>query len=64
MFASGAIFLFPDIRDLCILGVQGKLLVEGRMSTVRRSARGHGCTVCQQTGQARRLLSDPDAACQ
>jgi hypothetical protein len=38
MFAVGAIFLCPDIRDLCILGVQGKLLVEGMMSTVRRSA--------------------------
>jgi hypothetical protein len=41
MFASGAIFLCLDIRDLCILGVQGKLLVEGMMSTVRRSARAH-----------------------
>jgi hypothetical protein len=29
MFAAGAIFLCPDIRDLRILGVQGKLLVEG-----------------------------------
>jgi hypothetical protein len=38
MFAAGAIFLCPDARDLRILGVQGKLLVEGMMSIVRRSA--------------------------
>jgi hypothetical protein len=41
MFAAGAIFLCPDARDLRILGVQGKLLVEGVMSTVHRSARAH-----------------------
>jgi hypothetical protein len=41
MFAAGAIFLYPDARDLRILGVQGKLLVEGMMSTVHRSARAH-----------------------
>jgi hypothetical protein len=45
MFAAGAIFLCPDARDLRILGVQGKLLVEGVMSTVRRSSRVH----CSQT---------------
>jgi hypothetical protein len=33
MFAAGAIFLFPDARDLRILGVQGKLLVKGMMGT-------------------------------
>jgi hypothetical protein len=27
MFVAGAIFLNPDTRDLCIVGVQGKLLV-------------------------------------
>jgi hypothetical protein len=27
MFGAGAIFLCPDIRDLCSIGVQGKLLV-------------------------------------
>jgi hypothetical protein len=41
MFAVEAISLCPDIRDLCILGVQGKLLVEGMMSAVHRSARAH-----------------------
>jgi hypothetical protein len=41
MFAAGAIFLCPDIRDLHILSVQGKLLVEGVVSTVRRTARAH-----------------------
>jgi hypothetical protein len=41
MFAAGAIFLCPHSRDMCILGVQGKLLVEGMMSTVRRSAQAH-----------------------
>jgi hypothetical protein len=41
MFAAGAIFLCPDARDLRILGVQGKLLVEGMMGTVRCSARVH-----------------------
>jgi hypothetical protein len=41
MFAAGAIFLCPDARDLRILGVQGKLIVEGMMSTVRCSARAY-----------------------
>jgi hypothetical protein len=41
MFAAGAISLCPDARDLRILGVQGKLLVEGMMSTVRRLAQTH-----------------------
>jgi hypothetical protein len=41
MFAAGAIFLCPDARDLCILGVQGKLLIEGMMSTLCRLARVH-----------------------
>jgi hypothetical protein len=35
------IFLCPDARDLRILGVQGKLLVEGKTSTARRSAWVH-----------------------
>jgi hypothetical protein len=34
MFAAGAISLCPDIRDLRILGVQGKLLVEGITNSV------------------------------
>jgi hypothetical protein len=41
MSVAETIFLCPDARDLRILGVQGKLLVEGRMSIARRSARGH-----------------------
>jgi hypothetical protein len=41
MSVAETIFLFPDARDLCILNVQGKLLVEGKMSTVRRSTRAH-----------------------
>jgi hypothetical protein len=41
MFAAGTIFLCPDTGDLRILGTQEKLLVEGMMSTVRRSARAH-----------------------
>jgi hypothetical protein len=41
MFVAEAIFLCPDARDLCILGVQGKLLAEGMMSTVCRSERAH-----------------------
>jgi hypothetical protein len=41
MFAAGVIFLCPDARDLRILGVQWKLLVEGVMGTVRHSARAH-----------------------
>jgi hypothetical protein len=60
MFAAGANFSCPDARDLRILGVQGKLLVEGMVSTVRRLARR---TVCQQTRQARCLLDDLDAVC-
>jgi hypothetical protein len=38
MCAAGAIFLCPDAQDLRILVMQGKLLVEGMMSNVRRSA--------------------------
>jgi hypothetical protein len=41
MLAAGAIFLCPDIRDPHILGVQGKLIVEGITSTVRHTARAH-----------------------
>jgi hypothetical protein len=32
MPVAETIFLCPDTRDLRILGVQGKVLVEGRMS--------------------------------
>jgi hypothetical protein len=52
--------LCPVVRDLCIFGVQGKLLVEG----ITQCAACHRRTVRQQTQQARRLLDDPDAACQ
>jgi hypothetical protein len=41
MFAAGAIFLFSNAHNLHILGVQGKLLIRGMMSTVRRLARAH-----------------------
>jgi hypothetical protein len=41
MSVAETIFLCPDARDLRILGIQGKLLVEGRMSTARRSARAY-----------------------
>jgi hypothetical protein len=41
MFVAGVIFLCPHARDLLILGVQGKLLVEGVMGTMRRSTRVH-----------------------
>jgi hypothetical protein len=41
MFAAGVMFLCPDARDLRILGVQGKFLVEGVMGIVRRLARAH-----------------------
>jgi hypothetical protein len=37
--AAGAIFLCPDTRDLCVFDVPGRLLVEGMMSSVHRSAR-------------------------
>jgi hypothetical protein len=36
MSVAETILLCPGARDLCILGVQGKLLVEGRMSAVLR----------------------------
>jgi hypothetical protein len=39
MSVAETIFLCPDARDLRILGVQGKLLVEGRMSIACRLAR-------------------------
>jgi hypothetical protein len=41
MFDAGAIFLCPDIRDLHIFGVQGKLLVEGMTSTVCHTAQAY-----------------------
>ncbi len=44
IFAAGAIFLYPDIRDLRSIGVQGKLLAQGMMSTVRRAARAYCMT--------------------
>jgi hypothetical protein len=34
MSVAETIFLCPDARDLCILDIQGKFLVEGMMSTV------------------------------
>jgi hypothetical protein len=49
MFAAGASFSCPNARDLRILGVQGKLLVEGMMNTVRRLARVH-CLPTDWTG--------------
>jgi hypothetical protein len=52
--------LCPVVRDLCIFGVQGKLLVEG----ITQCAVWHRHTVLQQTQQARRLLDDLDAVCQ
>jgi hypothetical protein len=41
MSGAETISLCPNARDLHILGVQGKLLVEGEMSTARRSARAY-----------------------
>jgi hypothetical protein len=41
MSVAETIFLCSDTRDLRILGVQGKLLIEGRMSIACRSARVH-----------------------
>jgi hypothetical protein len=49
MFAAGAIFLCPDIRDLRILGVPVKLLLEGMMSSVRRTTQAH-CLSTDWTG--------------
>jgi hypothetical protein len=45
MSGAETIFLYPDARDLRVLGVQGKLLVEGKMGTVLRSKPAH----CPQT---------------
>jgi hypothetical protein len=54
MFVVGAISLRPDIRDLRSIDVQGKLLVQGMMSIVRRAVRTHcfdngldRCAVCR-----------------
>jgi hypothetical protein len=41
MCVAEAIFLCPGARGLRILGVQGKLLAEGKMGIVLRSARAH-----------------------
>jgi hypothetical protein len=62
MFVAGAILLCPDARDLRILGVQGKLLVEGMMSIVRRMAPAHRLTTdwtCASSAE-----DGPDAVCQ
>jgi hypothetical protein len=44
MFAVGAIFLCPNIRDLRSIDVQGKLLAQGMMDTVCRAARAYCLT--------------------
>jgi hypothetical protein len=41
MSVAEAIFLCPGARDLRILGMQGKLLAEEKMSIARRSAWAH-----------------------
>jgi hypothetical protein len=41
MSIAETIFLCPDARDLCILGVQGKLLAEEKTSIARRSVWAH-----------------------
>jgi hypothetical protein len=41
MFVAETIFLCPGAQDLRIFGVQGKLLVEGRMAIARRLVRAH-----------------------
>jgi hypothetical protein len=41
MSIAEAIFLCPGARGMCILGMQGKLLAEEKMSIARRSARAH-----------------------
>jgi hypothetical protein len=49
MSVVGAILLRPDARDLCILGVQGKLLVEGMMGTACCLARSY-CSPADPAG--------------
>jgi hypothetical protein len=41
MYVAETIFLCPVARDLRILGVQGKLLVEEKMGAVLRSEPAH-----------------------
>jgi hypothetical protein len=41
MYFAETIFLRPGARDLCILGVQGKLLVEEKMGAVLHSEPAH-----------------------
>jgi hypothetical protein len=49
MSVAETIFLCPDARDLRILSVQGKLLVEGMMSTVCCLARSY-CSPADPAG--------------
>jgi hypothetical protein len=49
MSATGAILLRPDARDLRILGIQGKLLVEGVMGTTCCLARSY-CSPADPVG--------------
>jgi hypothetical protein len=52
MPVAETIFLCSDARDLRILGVQGKLFVEGKMGTACRSARVH----CLPVDMIRRVV--------
>jgi hypothetical protein len=49
MSVAEAIFLRPSARGLRILGVQGKLLAEEKMSIAHRSAWAH-CLPADPTG--------------
>jgi hypothetical protein len=49
MSVAEVIFLCPDAEDLRILGVQGKLLAEEKMSIACRSVRAH-CPPADPTG--------------
>jgi hypothetical protein len=49
MYVAEAISLCPGARGLRILGVQGKLLAEEKMSIVRRPTRAH-CSSADPAG--------------
>jgi hypothetical protein len=61
MSVAETIFLCPGARDLRILGVPGKLLVEEKMGAVLRSKTVH---YPPTDWSGHRLPDDPDVVCQ
>jgi hypothetical protein len=62
MFVAGAIFPCPVTQDLRILGVPGKFLVQGMISTVRCIARAHCLVIRPDRHAACKVTLTPSAS--